>query len=251
MTFENKIEQVDQQQQRIAQIRPLSRDALLQLREYYRIGLTYSSNAIEGNTLTESETKVVLEDGLTIGGKPLRDHLEAIGHSDAFNMVYELSQSGTIDEQSILDMHRLFYYRIDDENAGRYRTKGVIITGTTYTPPPPSKVAAAMQEFVSQIPEQRDALHPVVFAAWLHVRLANIHPFIDGNGRTARLLMNLALMQAGYPITIIPPVVRGDYIAALQASNRGDDEPFINLLSNMVWEAQREYLRLVQSLNEE
>jgi len=251
MTFENKIEQVGWQQEKITQLRPLTQDALLQLREYYRIGLTYSSNAIEGNTLTESETRVVLEDGLTIGGKPLRDHLEAVGHSEAFNMVYELSQSSSIDEQSILDIHRLFYHRIDNQNAGRYRTKPVIITGTTYTPPPPSKVAAAMQEFVSQIPGQKETLHPVVFAGWLHIRLANIHPFIDGNGRAARLLMNLALMQAGYPITIIPPVVRGDYISALQASNRGEKEPFINLLSNMVWEAQREYLRLVQSLNEE
>jgi len=249
--FENKIKQVDEQQQKIMQLRPLTKGALLQLRAYYRIGLTYSSNAIEGNTLTESETKVVLEDGLTIGGKPLRDHLEVIGHSDALNMVYALSQGNTIDEQSILDMHRLFYQRIDNENAGRYRTKGVIITGTTYTPPPPSRVAAAMQEFVSQIPEQREILHPAEFAGWLHIRLANIHPFIDGNGRAARLLMNLALMQSGYPITIIPPVVRGDYIAALQASNTGSNEPFINLLSNMVWEAQREYLRLVQSLNEE
>jgi Fic family protein len=251
MTFDNKIGPVDEHQQRIRQLRPLAKDALAQLREYYRIGLTYSSNAIEGNTLTESETKVVLEDGLTIGGKPLRDHLEAVGHSEALNMVYGLSQGNIIDEQSILDIHRLFYHRIDSENAGRYRTKAVIITGTTYTPPPPSRVADTMKEFVSQIPGQRKALHPVEFVGWLHIKLANIHPFIDGNGRTARLLMNLAFMQAGYPVTIIPPVVRGDYIAALQASNKGDNEPFINLLSNMVWEAQWEYLRLVQSLNEE
>ena len=251
MTFENKIEQVDQQQQQINQLRPLDRDALLQLREYYRIGLTYSSNALEGNTLTESETKVVLEDGLTIGGKPLRDHLEAIGHSEAFNMVYDLSHAQTIDEKTVLNLHRLFYHRIDNDNAGSYRTKAVIITGTSFTPPPPSKLATAMKEFVKQIPNKKESLHPLAFAGWLHIQLANIHPFIDGNGRTARLLMNLGLMQAGYPITIIPPLVRGDYIAALQASNGGDEQPFINLLSNMVWEAQREYLRLVQSLTEE
>ncbi len=251
MTFENKIAQVDQQQQQINQLRPLTTDALIQLRDYYRIGLTYSSNALEGNTLTESETKVVLEDGLTIGGKPLHDHLEAIGHSEAFNMVYDLSQTQTIDEQAILTMHRLFYQRIDNDNAGSYRTKPVIITGTSYTPPPPSKVAPAMQEFVAQIPTKRDTMHPVNFAGWLHIRLANIHPFIDGNGRTARLLMNLALMQAGYPITIIPPLVRGEYISTLQASNNDDNQPFINLLSNMVWEAQREYLHLVQSLTAE
>ncbi|PLY01752.1 MAG: cell filamentation protein Fic [Desulfuromonas sp.] len=251
MTYENKLKQVDALQEQINQLRPLDRDALLQLRAYYRIGLTYSSNALEGNTLTESETKVVLEDGITVSGKPLRDHLEAIGHSEALNRVYELAQSQSIAEKDILDLHRLFYYRIDADNAGRYRSKPVIITGTTFVPPSPSKVPAEMKAFVAQIPQQRDALHPVLFAAWLHIRLATIHPFIDGNGRAARLLMNLALMQAGYPVTIIPPLVRGDYIAALQASNRGDNVPFNILLTNMVWEAQREYLRLIQSLQEE
>lgn len=251
MIYENKIQQVDEQQKKINQLRPLNQEALLQLREYYRIGLTYSSNAIEGNTLTESETKVVLEDGLTIGGKPLKDHLEVIGHSEAFSMVYELAHTQEINEQTILELHRLFYQRIDSDNAGSYRTKPVIITGTSYTPPPPSKVNPAMQEFVAQIPIQRDTLHPIALAGWLHIQLANIHPFIDGNGRTARLLMNLALMQSGYPITIIPPLVRSEYISALQASNTGDNQPFINLLSNMVWEAQREYLRLVNSLTQE
>lgn len=250
MLHDDKIEQVDHLQQQINQLRPLNPDALHQLRKYYRIGLTYSSNALEGNTLTESETKVVIEDGLTVSGKPLRDHLEAIGHSEAFDTLYELSKSGKIDEEAILNLHRVFYYRIDTNNAGSYRKKPVIITGTSFIPPPPSKILSAMKDFSNQIPHKRETLHPVHFAAWLHIELATIHPFIDGNGRTARLLMNLALIQSGHPITIIPPMLRGDYISALQASNSGDNEPFINLLSNMVWEAQREYIRLVKSLQE-
>lgn len=251
MIYDDKIEQVDQLQQQINQLRPLHQDALLQLREYYRIGLTYSSNALEGNTLTESETKVVIEDGLTVSGKPLRDHLEAIGHSEAFDTLYELSKSEKIDEVAILNLHRMFYYRIDADNAGNYRTKPVIITGTSFVPPAPSKIPPAMKSFCKQIPQQKITSHPVYFAAWLHIQLATIHPFIDGNGRAARLLMNLALMQSGHPITIIPPMLRSDYISALQASNSGDNMPFNNLLSNMVWEAQREYLRLVKSLQEE
>ncbi len=250
MFHDDKIGQVNLLQLQINQLRPLDRDSLLQLREYYRIGLTYSSNALEGNTLTESETKVVIEDGLTVSGKPLRDHLEAIGHSEAFDMLYELSQSETIDEEAILNLHRLFYYRINADNAGSYRTKSVIITGTSYVPPPPSKIPTTMKAFCEQIPLKIKTLHSVHFAAWLHIQLATIHPFIDGNGRTARLLMNLALMQSGYPITIIPPMLRSDYIAALQTSNSGDNKLFNNLLSNMVWEAQREYLRLVKNLQE-
>ena len=155
-----------------------------------------------------------------------------------------------IDLNTIMTLHRLFYRHIDEENAGVLRKKPVIITGTSYIPPSVSKLPAAMDEFAAQIPEQKQKLHPVQFAGWLHIRIANIHPFIDGNGRAARLIMNLALLQAGYPVTIIPPIVRGDYIAALQASNTGDNQPFMDLLSNMVWEAQREYLRLVRSLTE-
>ncbi len=250
MRYTDKLQQVDEQQQQINQLRPLDPDALHQLRAYYRIGLTYSSNALEGNTLTESETKVVLEDGLTIGGKPLKDHLEAIGHGEALNKVYELAGHADIDLNTIMTLHRLFYRHIDEENAGVLRKKPVIITGTSYIPPSVSKLPAAMDEFAAQIPEQKQKLDPVQFAGWLHIRIANIHPFIDGNGRAARLIMNLALLQAGYPVTIIPPIVRGDYIAALQASNTGDNQPFMDLLSNMVWEAQREYLRLVRSLTE-
>lgn len=251
MIHDDKIEQVNHLQLQINKLRPLDQNALLQLREYYRIGLTYSSNALEGNTLTESETKVVIEDGLTVSGKPLRDHLEAIGHSEAFDTLYELSQSETIDEKAILSLHRLFYYRIDADNAGNYRTKPVIITGTSYVPPPPAKIITSMKTFCAQIPQQKETLHPVHFAAWLHIQLATIHPFIDGNGRTARLLMNLALIQSGHPVTIIPPILRSDYIAALQSSNSGDNRPFNILLSNMVWEAQREYLRLIKNLQEE
>lgn len=250
MKFKNRIKEAEQLQKEINAMRPLSKHALKQLKEYYRIGLTYSSNALEGNSLTESETKIVLEDGITIGGKPLKDHFEAIGHSEAFDLLYKLARQQTITERHILDLHKLFYFRIDTKQAGHYRKVGVVITGSTLELPRPQEIKKNMESFIAEAGARRTATHPIECAALLHIRLVSIHPFIDGNGRTARLLMNLALMQAGYPITIIPPVVRPEYIDALKATNTGDNQPFINLLSSMVCESQRDYIRLLKNLDE-
>ena len=232
MNYENKLEQIDELNNQIKSFRPISKDLLKQIKEYYRIGLTFSSNAIEGNTLTETETKVVLEDGLTIAGKPLKDHYEASGHSEAFDCIYDLGKKKSITEKDILNIHRLFYYRIDKENAGKYR-----------------KVPGLMKTFIAKIPAMRKKLHPVTFAAKLHEELVNIHPFVDGNGRTARLLMNLALFQEGHTITVIPPILRGDYIALVKRSQTGkkDDTDFVNFISCMVYESTKDYLRLLKA----
>src|SRR4030042_1360851 len=188
---ERTLKEVDELKKEINKYRPLSRNALKQLREYYRIGLTYSSNALEGNSLTETETKIVLEEGITIGGKPRKDHYEAMGNSEAYDHLYKLSKNRIITEEDILELHKLFYYRIDQENAGVYRKVPVIITGADFKFPPPSKIKPLMQEFVKDIPSLRKKYHPVEYSALLHLRLVNIHPFIDGNGRTARLLMKI------------------------------------------------------------
>lgn len=221
MNYKNRISEVDGLKKEVDLYRPFKKEVLDQLKEYYRIGLTYSSNALEGNSLTETETKVVLEDGITIGGKPLKDHFEAIGHSQAYDRLYGLVKKKKISENDVLGLHRLFYYRIDDENAGTYRKVGVIITGTEYIPPEPSKVPVLMKSFIAEIPQLRTKYHPVEVAALLHKEIAAIHPFVDGNGRTARLLMNLALLQSGYGITVIPPVLRNDYIGAIKISQTG------------------------------
>src|SRR4030043_1577927 len=205
---ERTLKEVNELKNEINKFRPLSLNALNQLKEYYRIGLTYSSNALEGNSLTETETKIVLEEGITIGGKPLKDHFEALGHSEAYDHLHKLSKNRAIKEEDILELHKLFYYRIDKENAGVYRKVPVIITGADVKFPPPSKIKPLMQEFVKDIPSLRSEEHPVEYSALIHLRLVNIHPFIDGNGRTARLLMNLVLLQAGYVINVFPPVFR-------------------------------------------
>lgn len=246
----NKIKECDELKVKLDSYRPFSPLIVSQLQEYYKISLTYTSNAIEGNSLTESETKVVIEDGLTIGGKPLKDHLEALGHALAYDFIYNLANAKReISEGDILKLHHLFYEKIDEDNAGKYRKVPVFVSGTDYVFPAPDAVPALMKAFVENIAGQRKKLHPIEFAAWLHNQFVNIHPFIDGNGRVARLLMNLALLQSGYVITIIPPVIRPDYIGIIRTSQKsGDPRPFYDLISNLVWEALKEQLRLIKGV---
>jgi Fic family protein len=244
--LETLLKKIDALQNEIRALRPLGQQEARELRNYFKIGLTYSSNALEGNTLTETETKVVLEDGLTIGGKPLIYHLEAIGHAQAYDYMYELATKKTITEADICSLHRLFYAGINKEEAGVYRTRQVYITGTTFIPVAPSLVDKRMHTFADSIPVLQKTLHPVIYAATLHKELVTIHPFVDGNGRTARLVMNLALLQSGYVVTIIPPICRHQYIDTLKLSQcSGNDLPFFELVASAVYESQKDYKRLI------
>ena len=250
--YKNKIREIDELHKEIVSYRPLKKQELHELKEYYRIGLTYTSNALEGNSLTETETKIVLEEGITIGGKLIKDHLEAIGHSDSYDLLYKFAKHPTIHEKDILALHKLFYIRIDPKVAGKYRKEQVFITGTEYTPPPSSNVPRLMKEFIQEIPDLEKNYHPVEYAALLHLRLVTIHPFVDGNGRCGRLLMNLALLQKGHVLTIIPPVVRRDYIETIKKAQVAKEfAEFINFITTMVYESQKEYLRLVRALRAE
>ena len=248
--YENKIKLIDEYNKQIDSFRPLSTDTLAQLKAYYKVSLTYTSNALEGNSLTLTETKIIIEDGITIGGKPMKDHLEVLGHSDAYDLLYDLATNKEITEKEILQLHHLFYKSINEEKAGAYRDCNVIITGSEFALPKYKDVPKLMKEFASNLPKMKEQYHPVEFAARLHEGLVTIHPFVDGNGRAARLLMNLALLQAGYNITIIPPFVRNDYITALQeAQINNNKEPFVNFISEMVLESQKEYLKIIERLN--
>jgi Fic family protein len=248
--YENRISDCDPLKTQVDSYRPLDEHTLDQLRRYYRVGFTYSSNALEGNTLTETETKVVLEDGLTIGGKPVKDHLEAIGHAKAYDLLYTLIQNPGVTEADLLSLHRLVVGGIEGTEPGQYRSKPVIITGTPYVPPQPAEVPEQMRAFIEQkLPEWLKSEHPIHSAALAHLELVTIHPFLDGNGRTARLLMNLLLMQAGYPITLIPPILRADYMACLRSFQESQDKtPFLSFISNVVYESSKDLLRLLKHL---
>ena len=229
---------------RIAALRPFPKETLKSLREYYRVGLTYTSNALEGNSLTESETKVVIEDGLTIGGKPLKDVYEATGHAKAYDFLYKLTKAEPVAEDDILKIHRLFYGQIDKDNAGVWRKVQVFISGSHRVLPVPEKVPALMAEFVRWMADNEGRLHPVEFAALVHQKFVYIHPFVDGNGRVARLLMNLALLRAGWSLAIIPPICRHEYIATLDKAGR-TPAPFVRFIRDRVCETQKELLRLM------
>lgn len=231
-------------------LRPLPSEAVRNLEEVYRVEWTYHSNAIEGNTLSLVETKIVLEEGLTIGGKKLREHFEVINHAEAIEYVKTLVTKQTeLDERVLKDIHYLVLKGIDNQNAGQYRKINVRISGSQHLPPHFLKVPEVMQELVSWYHEQRDKLHPVELATQFHFKFVYIHPFADGNGRTARLLMNFILMSYGYPPAIIKadPEKRIAYYQALEkASVENNIDDFIALVAKVVEESLCQYISAVE-----
>lgn len=207
---------------KIDAFRPLPPALVKNLEEWFLIELTYTSNAIEGNTLTRKETAAVVEKGLTIGGKSLIEHLEATNHAKALQDIMKLVKSKTSDlsENDILMIHNTILRGIDDESAGHYRSIPVRISGSQVILPNPARVPDHMQDFAEWLKSETE-MHPVTLAAEAHYKLVTIHPFTDGNGRTARLLMNLILMQHGYPPALIRKRDRMKYISSLEKAQLG------------------------------
>jgi Fic family protein len=188
-----------------------------------------------------------LEDGLTVGGKPLRDTLEAVGHSLAYDYMYSLLGKRHITVKDAKTLHRLFYKSIDDTRAGVWRDINIIVTGTDYEFPAPCELEELMQKLGKWIKNERDSMHPVQFAAMLHLKFVTIHPHVDGNGRVARLLMNAALIQDGYLLAIVPPVLRQEYMTAIRDYQlRGNAEPFCDFIAERVLESEKEIMRLLK-----
>lgn len=225
---------------------PLPKNTLKSLQEKLSLEWTYNSNAIEGNTLTINETKVVLE-GITVGGKSLREHLEVINHRDAITYVEEIvQQEETLSEWQIKNLHRLVLKGIDDENAGVYRNEQVFISGAKHIPPAPYLIQEKMNQMMNWYHHEGLKLHAVERGAMLHAIFVGIHPFIDGNGRTARLLLNLELMKEGFPPVIIKTENRLAYYNALdQALTDEDYSDFITLVTKEVEESLDLYLSAI------
>lgn len=220
------INQVDDLKKCLDSFRPFNPIQAENLAEALDIEYTYDSNRIEGNTITLSETALILQKGITIGGKTIVEHLEVINHRDALEYMKEIAQKKIVySEKELLEIHSLILRVIDTYHAGFYRRERVFITGTRYTPPNPLKVPQLMTEYFEYFERNKNILHPVILSADMHEKLVTIHPFINGNGRTSRLVMNLLLMQAGFPITIISSEnnKRNEYYNSLKAVQLQED----------------------------
>ena len=239
-------------------LRPLPRSALERLRKQFAIELAYNSNAIEGNSLTLSETRLVIEEGITVKGKPLREHFEALNHQKAFELLESfVREKRQLSEELIKEVHKVILSGIDDEYAGRYRDINVRIIGAVKSPPRFEKLPKRMQEFMGYVSKNPEKLNILEMDAAIHYRLVEIHPFSDGNGRTARLIMNLYLMRHGYPITMVLKVDRRKYYDRLKKADLENIKPFTEFIARNIersldlyldaFKSGSEYIRLAQA----
>jgi Fic family protein len=236
-----------QKKKRLDSLRPLPPTLVKKLKEQLCINYTYNSNAIEGNTLTLNETRLVIQEGITVGGKSITEVLEAKNHPKAIDLIERLVESkNEIDEADVLNLHKLLMSNIV-EDAGRYRTTGVIITGAAFRPPPSSEVRPRINELLDWLRRNPDEHSPIELAAIFHHRFVQIHPFIEGNGRTARLLMNAILMKNGYPfISIVSKQDRPKYMRSLVEADLRNDSPFVNFTARCVERSLDMYLNALE-----
>lgn len=228
--------------------KPLNQTQLQKMEEYFHTSYTFESNRIEGNTLTLQETHLVINEGITIGGKSLNEHLEAINHKEAIALIKDLVLNKTeLNAYRLKQLHQLILKGIDNRNAGKYRNVPVRISGSSHIPPEPFMIEKMMEDYFLFYELHKTRLHPIILAAEMHERLVTIHPFIDGNGRTSRLVMNLILLQNGYTLAN----VKGDFsdrmnyyraLEKVQINHERDD--FFQLIAQHVYESLKEHIYL-------
>jgi Fic family protein len=221
--FSKTLERIDLKKQKLDANRPIPAIVLASIKDSLHLEWIHNSNGIEGNTLTLQETRLVIEEGITIKGRSLREHFEALNHNEAIEYVEKLvSKDYILSEGDILSINGLVLQSIEKDFAGRFRTGGVRISGANFIPPNALKIYDLVQELITWTNNEFSNLHPLISATIFHHRFVWIHPFFDGNGRSVRLLFNLLLMKFGYPPAIILKTDRKKYYEALNKANNGD-----------------------------
>ena len=249
-SIQSLIDEVDALKLKWDKCRPLEGIALEKMHEYYSVKYTYDSNKIEGNTLTMQETFLVVKEGLTISGKSMTEHLEAVNHFEAIDFIVDLvKQNEFLTERIVKQIHYLILKSIDKANAGVYRRVPVFISGSSHVPPQPFLVAKQMEEVFEFYENNKNKIHPVILAADMHEKIVTVHPFIDGNGRTSRLIMNLVLLMNGFPIAII----KGDnesrqayYDALEKVQSKGSSVDFYKLVLDAEIESLKTHISVVE-----
>lgn len=239
---------IDEKLKLLNSFRPLPVSAVQKLKQQFEIEMTYNSNAIEGNSLTLKETYLVINEGLTIKGKPLKDHLEAKNHQEALEYLYDLvekDKKNTFSENLIRSLNQIVQQNIDKEWAGRYRNSRVIIGGADHKPPEALEIPKLMRNLIDWVGDNKKKMHPVELASILHHKLVFIHPFFDGNGRTSRLTMNIILMQSGFPLVIVLKNDRKRYYQTLSLADRGEYSDFVNFIARAVERTLDIYLKIL------
>jgi Fic family protein len=239
---------IDSLKSQLAEKRPLNAGELKRLRDEFNIEFTYDTNAIEGSTLTLRETALILQEDITIAEKPLRMHLDAVGHRDAFEYVVKIANAADLlTEQRIKEIHSLVYMN-DPENKGTYRRVPVIIQGATHTPPQPYLIAPQMEELLADYETMKRDMHIIEAIAEFHLRFEGIHPFIDGNGRTGRLLINLEMIKAGLLPVNIKFTDRLKYYECFDKyfSETRTAAPLVELIVNYEIQEMERYLKILE-----
>ncbi|MDR1041876.1 MAG: Fic family protein [Deltaproteobacteria bacterium] len=253
MSMQNMLKKINENRTLLERRGPLKDIEQAEIDRYYRVKNTCTSNAVEGNTFNLHETKLWLEDGISVGGKSRIEFLEIDGHGDAFDYMLKTARTRTLDSISddllviIQEMHEIFYKLIEIRYAGVYRDHDIKIINSRFDTPKSRMLLPLMDEFRNSFIEKMAVLHPIVLAAYAHRRVVQIHPFHDGNGRTSRLLMNLILVNQGYQIVNIGRKIRNSYYNALRnADKQTDDEnEFVNFILRLQLNAQKRYMRLI------
>jgi Fic family protein len=243
------ISQVDELKVHLDSFRPLDSKHVAKLDRYFEEYYTYDSTSIEGNTLTLQETTLVLNKGITIGGKSMREHLEVINHNEAIEYIKTIVKNQEeFNQKTLLDIHYLILKSIDTTSSGKYRNIDVMISGSRHKPPTFLQVQNLMDKYFEFYEANKNDMHPVLLSAYMHEKLVTVHPFVDGNGRTSRLVMNLILLQNGYPITNISSQneQRANYYSTLEKVQINEDENgFLLFIAKNVKDALIKYLEVI------